>query len=86
MYFLFNGFNTQHTISVDRTHIASNTAELGGGGIIIPYNSNGLPGSPHTVSLTDCVFDRNKAAAGGGLHVYVFLGKLSCTDVLTFFL
>ena len=77
MYFVFNGFNTQHTISVDRTHIVSNTAVLGGGGIEIPYGSNGLPGLPHTVTFTDCVFDRNKAAAGGGLHIYVHLGKLS---------
>ena len=81
MYLLFNSFNTQHTISVDRTHIVSNTAEVGGGGVSIPYNSNGLPGSLHTVNFTDCVFDRNKAVAGGGLHVYVFLGKLSCTQL-----
>ena len=82
MYFVFNGFNTQHTISVDRTHIVSNTAVLGGGGIDIPYISNGLPGSPHTVSFTDCVFDRNKAVAGGGLHIYVYLGKLSVSCLL----
>ena len=80
MYLLINGFNTQHTVNIGRIHVVSNTAMVGAGGAQVAFYSNGVPGSPHTVSFTDCVFDRNKAAAGGGLQTYVFLGKLSSTE------
>ena len=77
MYLLINGFNTQHIVNIGRAQMMSNTAMVGAGGAQIAFYSNGIPDSPHTVSFTDCNFDSNKAVAGGGLHTYVFLGKLS---------
>ena len=70
MYLLFTGFNTQHTINVDRTWVISNMAVLGGGGVQLSYISNGIPSSPHMMNFTDCVFDGNRGVAGGGMYVY----------------
>ena len=76
IYLLFGGFNTQHTINVDRTWVVSNMAVLGAGGVQLSYISNGIAGSPHMANFTDCVFDGNRGAAGGGMYVYPsYFGK-----------
>ena len=86
MFLIFTGFNTQHTINVDRTWVISNMAVLGGGGVQVSYISNGIPGSPHMVNFTDCVFDGNRGVAGGGMYVYPsFVGKcVTCIVWLLF--
>ena len=86
MFLIFTGFNTQHTINVDRTWVISNMAVLGGGGVQVSYISNGIPGSPHMVNFTDCVFDGNRGVAGGAMYVYPsFVGKcVTCIVWLLF--
>ena len=70
MYLILSGFNTQHTINVDRTQVVSNMAVFGGGGVHISYISSGLPGSPHMGLFTDCLFDGNRGGAGGGIYSF----------------
>ena len=70
IFLIFDGFNTQHMINVDRTWVLSNIAVVGGGGVQLSYISNGITGSPHMANFTDCVFDGNRGMAGGGIYVY----------------
>ena len=70
IFLIFDGFNTQHMINVDRTWVLSNIAVVGGGGVQLSYISNGISGSPHMANFTDCVFDGNRGMAGGGIYVY----------------
>ena len=78
MYLILSGFNTQHTINIDRTQVVSNVAVFGGGGVHISYISSGLPGSPHMGLFTDCLFDGNRGGAGGGIYSYPpFAGKFT---------
>ena len=82
IYMIFNGMNTQHTISVERTHVVANNARVGGGGVLVSYISSGIRESPHMGSFMDCVFDGNRAGAGGGIFLLPPLaGK--CTGMST---
>ena len=77
-YMVFNGFNTQHIVSVVGTRLLSNTGDVGGGGIQVAYIASGVPAIPHTADVSDCVFQNNTSPSGGGIYVYPsFLGELT---------
>ena len=76
-YMVFNGFNTQHSVFVEGTHLLSNTGGVGGGGIQVAYIASGVPTAPHTANISDCEFRNNASPSGGGIYVYPsFLGEL----------
>lgn len=64
MYLLLGGLSTHHKILVKRTSIFSNTAILGGGGVLAAFLNSG----PLLITFVDCNISQNSGAAGGGIY------------------
>ena len=69
-FFLLGGFGTHHRILMERTHVVSNIAQIGGGGILAIFFNSGPEEDPLLMTFVDCEINSNSALAGAGLYVY----------------
>lgn len=74
LYFVTFGEGTQNVYSLNKNVFINNSAPLGAGAISNTFFSDGVPGSPHQLLMTDCMYDGNLGQSGGALSLYLPYG------------
>ena len=70
IYVGLDGDANQHNVTIQDCQLATNRANLGAGGMIIVFFSNGLRTLPMTATVFNCNFTRNSAETGGGMYIF----------------
>ena len=65
------GKDTQHQLVLQRNTFISNTAELGGGALLLTLISNGIEGAPHMMNVSDSLLFNNTGQTGGAVFLYI---------------
>ena len=83
LFMLTTSYTTvQHQVWIQRCQFIGNMATSGGGGMQLAFLGDGDEERPNRYIFTDCLFERNQGASGGG--IYIFVCKLFhwCTDIM----
>jgi len=69
MYVTLNGDKNQHNVTLQGCQFINNRANLGAGGMLIMFFSNGDRRNPTTATLSSCYFAQNYAEVGGAMYI-----------------
>ena len=69
MYVTLNGDKNQHNVTLQGCQFINNRANLGAGGMLIMFFSNGDRRNPMTATLSSCYFAQNYAEVGGAMYI-----------------
>ena len=70
MYVALNGDKNQHNSTLQYCQFINNRANLGAGGMLIVFLSNGDRRNPMTATFSNCYFARNYAETGGAMYIF----------------
>ena len=67
--------SSQHVVNVQRTRFLGNVGMTGGAGIQLSFLNSGDVSRPHSFTLSDCTFERNRGKSGGGMNTFIGICK-----------
>ena len=71
LYFLtISHTAVQHQVWIQRCQFIRNMATSGGGGVLVVILGQSGENSRSSFVFTDCLFERNRGTAGGGIYTY----------------
>ena len=70
MYVALYGDKNQHNMTLQGCRFINNRSNLGAGGMLIVFLSNGDRRNPMTARFSNCYFARNYAETGGGMYIF----------------
>lgn len=71
-----------HVITITNNSFIGNRADVGGGGALFGYIGGARVGQLLTIYVSECVFEHNRAAAGGGIFDISSLGNGRVTKIV----
>ena len=71
LYLVKFGEQTQNVYVLRGVNFTNNVAPLGGGALSNTFFSSGIPGSPNSLMMSDCIIVGNAGQTGGALSLYL---------------